>query len=203
MKSGTFKPSSTLRIPEIGEQFRNGDFKHDYSPASSSSRQYLFQYRCNSYPQHPNSTQSWKPWRDTKTADYCFGCGEQEHWRWPCPKRKQLTTQDKIKRNTYYNCFIEALNGNYEGEQKTGTAQKIEFSIKDFFSKYDQIRRKLRIWSRLLKKCWKENFIFSTVRGIWRIPHLYSVKDNLKKHLSFWKKTIRANETVYDILQNG
>ena len=30
-----------------------------------------------------------------------------------------------------------------------------------------------------------------------------SMKGNLKKHLSFWKKTIRANETVCDILKNG
>ena len=28
----------------------------------------------------------------------------------------------------------------------------MKFSIKDFFSKCDQIRRKLRIWSHLLKK---------------------------------------------------
>ena len=31
-------------------------------------------------------------------------------------------------------------------------AQKMKFSIKDFFSKCDQIRRFLRIWSYLLKK---------------------------------------------------
>ena len=31
-------------------------------------------------------------------------------------------------------------------------AQKMKFSIKDFFSKCDQIRRKLRIWSYLPKK---------------------------------------------------
>ena len=30
-----------------------------------------------------------------------------------------------------------------------------------------------------------------------------SMKGNLKKHLSFWEKTIRANETVCDILKNG
>ena len=29
------------------------------------------------------------------------------------------------------------------------TAQKVKFSIKNFFSKCDQIRRKLRIWSQL------------------------------------------------------
>ena len=31
-------------------------------------------------------------------------------------------------------------------------AQKVKFSIKDFFSKCDQIRSFLRIWSHLLKK---------------------------------------------------
>ena len=36
----------------------------------------------------------------------------------------------------------------------------MKFSIKDFFSKYLQIRRKLRIWSHLLKKSLIENFIF-------------------------------------------
>ena len=42
----------------------------------------------------------------------------------------------------------------------TITAQKRKFSIKDFFSKCDQIRRKLWIWSHLLKKSLMENFIF-------------------------------------------
>ena len=39
-------------------------------------------------------------------------------------------------------------------------AQKVKFTIKDFFSKCDQIRKKLRIWSHLLKKSLMENFIF-------------------------------------------
>ena len=34
----------------------------------------------------------------------------------------------------------------------TITAQKMKFSIKDFFSKCDQIHRNLRLWSHLLKK---------------------------------------------------
>ena len=38
-------------------------------------------------------------------------------------------------------------------------------AIKDFFSKCDQIRRKLRIWSHLLKKFLMENFIFCAVMG--------------------------------------
>ena len=41
--------------------------------------------------------------------------------------------------------------------------KKMEFSIKDFLSKCDQIRRKLKIWSHLLKKSLIENFIFCAV----------------------------------------
>ena len=40
------------------------------------------------------------------------------------------------------------------------TAQKIEFSFEDFFSKCGQIRSLLRIWSQLLKKSLVENSIF-------------------------------------------
>ena len=40
------------------------------------------------------------------------------------------------------------------------TAQKIKFSIKDFSSKCDQIRRSLRIWLHLLEKSLMESFIF-------------------------------------------
>ena len=50
------------------------------------------------------------------------------------------------------------------GENITShTAQKMKFSIKDFCSKCGQIRRKLRIWSHLLKKSLMENFIFCAV----------------------------------------
>ena len=43
------------------------------------------------------------------------------------------------------------------------TAQKMKFSIRGIFSKCDQIRWKLRIWSHLLKKSLMENFIFCAV----------------------------------------
>ena len=43
------------------------------------------------------------------------------------------------------------------------TAQKMKFSIKDFFSKFDQIRNYLWIWLHLLKKFLMENFIFCAV----------------------------------------
>ena len=40
------------------------------------------------------------------------------------------------------------------------TAQKMKFFVKDFFSKCEQIRRKLQIWSHLLRKSLMENFVF-------------------------------------------
>ena len=40
----------------------------------------------------------------------------------------------------------------------------MKFSIKDFFSKCDQIRIILRIWSHLLEKSFMENFTF---RGVY------------------------------------
>ena len=47
--------------------------------------------------------------------------------------------------------------------RKFYAVQKIKFSIKDFFSKCDQIRRKLRIWSYLLKKSLMQSLIFCVV----------------------------------------
>ena len=46
------------------------------------------------------------------------------------------------------------------------TTQKINLSIKDIFRKCDQIRRKLRNWSPLLKKSLMKNFIFCEVE-VW------------------------------------
>ena len=43
------------------------------------------------------------------------------------------------------------------------TAQEMKFFIKDFFSKCDQIRKKLWIWSHLLKKPLMGNFSFCAV----------------------------------------
>ena len=51
-------------------------------------------------------------------------------------------------------------------ELKTITAQKMKLPIKDFFSKCDQIRSLLRIWSHLLKKSLMKDFVFSVVYHI-------------------------------------
>ena len=43
---------------------------------------------------------------------------------------------------------------------------KIKFSMIDFFSKCDQIRNFLQIWSHLLKKSFMVNFIFCAVTSV-------------------------------------
>ena len=62
-----------------------------------------------------------------------------------------------------------------------GTAQKTKFSIKDFFSKYDQTRRNLWICSHLLKKSLMENFTYWAVRKFLK---------NLGKLVSLFKKNV-------------
>ena len=48
--------------------------------------------------------------------------------------------------------------------RQINTAHKMKFSIQDFFSKCDQIRSFLGIWSHLLKKSLMESFIFCAVK---------------------------------------
>ena len=50
--------------------------------------------------------------------------------------------------------------------------KKMKFSIKDIFSKCDQVPRKLRIWSYLLKKSLMENLFFCAVKIILTIVSL-------------------------------
>ena len=53
---------------------------------------------------------------------------------------------------------------NYSAQlERNYTTQKMKFSIKDFSSKYDQIRSFLLIWSHILKKSLMENFIVCAV----------------------------------------
>ena len=54
------------------------------------------------------------------------------------------------------------------------TAQKKKFSTEDFFSKCDQIRSFLRIWSHLLMKSLMENFIFCA--GPWWMIKKWSIE---------------------------
>ena len=62
------------------------------------------------------------------------------------------------------------------------TEQKIKFSIKDFFSKCDQIRWFLRIWSHFLKKSVMENFIFYALQTshVWLTAGKFALWKNSK-----------------------
>ena len=57
-------------------------------------------------------------------------------------------------------CVIKTGLSDFHKMIVTVAAQKLKFSSNDFFSKCDEICRKLRIWSHLLKKSLMENFIF-------------------------------------------
>ena len=52
-----------------------------------------------------------------------------------------------------------------DADPRAITAQKNAFFIKNFFSKSDQICRKLGIWSHLLKTSLMENIIFRAVNS--------------------------------------
>ena len=56
-------------------------------------------------------------------------------------------------------------------DEAKNTAQKIKFSIKNFFSKFDQIHNLLWICSHLRKKSSMENFIFCVVTAKNRKHH--------------------------------
>ena len=69
----------------------------------------------------------------------------------------------------------------------------LKFSIKDFFSKCDQICSKLRIWSHLLKKFLMENFVFcvvyrKTARYFFLVIQRFScITQHIKEHSTFLK----------------
>ena len=64
-------------------------------------------------------------------------------------------------KGTYLNWWINSFKD--FRDKGIFTAKKMKFSIKNFFSKTEEIFRKLRIWSHLLKKSSMENFIFCAV----------------------------------------
>ena len=74
----------------------------------------------------------------------------------------------------------------------------MKFSIKDFFSKCDQIHRKLQIWSHLLKKSLMENFTFCVV--CITAPFVLS-RTSLQTVLNIFRDFI-ANSTQFFLLEN-
>ena len=77
------------------------------------------------------------------------------------------------------------------------TAQKMKFSIKDLFSKCDQIRSLLRIRSHLLMKSLMENFIFYAVLfKQWNDFWMEFIVKKMKFHLNLLKHIVCLN-TLY------
>ena len=105
------------------------------------------------------------------------------------------------------------MNFKFTEPTLTSIAQKMKFSIKDFFSKCDQIRSFLRIWTHLLKKSLIENFIFCAVQNSskWEYPgFLYLLRNvfkernwrgksfvNGEKSRIFWHKGLRIPRSVF------
>ena len=84
--------------------------------------------------------------------DHCVHFSMESPWR--------LLLRNKLRHwhSLYFFYFIACSLNN--------VAQKMKFSIKDFFSECDEICRKLRILSHLLKKSLMGNFIFSVVKHV-------------------------------------
>ena len=71
----------------------------------------------------------------------------------------------------------------------------MKFSIKNFFSKCDQIPSFLRIWSHLLKKSLTENFIFWAV--LWIKEQRRSEKSHFMKLTGFCAAEALTKKTLW------
>ena len=96
------------------------------------------------------------------------------------------------------------------------TSQKMKFPIKNFFSKCDQICRRLRIWSHLLKNSFVENFFFCAMIFLdmllaTRLPHWFERHEKMRIFTEFlvtliyhvkvdWFTTISKNYSAGDHL---
>ena len=71
-----------------------------------------------------------------------------------------------VYRRLLNNRFYKDICLNFSRHSIHYTTQKRKFSVKDFFSTCDQIRRKILIWSNLLTKSLMENFTFCAMLQI-------------------------------------
>ena len=79
--------------------------------------------------------------------------------------RKKIKVLIDVKNSpekVLYDLYITICNP-YKGINSPYHCTKIKFSIEDFFSKCDRIGSFLWIWSHLLKRSLKQNFIFCAV----------------------------------------
>ena len=80
--------------------------------------------------------------------------------------------RDKKSQRNLMSFYMRSLRQTKDFIADTAT-QKMKFSIKDFFGRYDQIRSILQFWSHFRKKFLRENFIFCALshhclKFVWR-----------------------------------
>ena len=81
-------------------------------------------------------------------------------------------------------------------------AQKMKFSIKDFFSECDQILSLLRVWSHLLKKSLIENFIFCAALDVLRSPgYVSNALEVFLGYLPYNWQEVKTNTTFSSLAQ--
>ena len=112
-------------------------------------------------------------------------------WKQNCRSSLEPACNLPEKRNTHVSSVFLITLWHYLG-RCSGTAQKMKLSIKDFFSKCDKIRSKLRIWSHFLKKSLMEIFIFCAVWISNRssLLHVFYKKGALKNIAKFTGKQL-------------
>ena len=74
----------------------------------------------------------------------------------------------------------------YSKKLRYHCTSKMKFSIKDFLRKCDQIRKKIRSWSHLLKKSIIESFIFCAVQYFILHTKIAVTQDWLSLELQTW-----------------
>ena len=107
-------------------------------------------------------------------------------------RRNILSSRFCQRHCVYFKTPIAAIHYiKQAGFTSTTTAQKRKFSIKYFYSKCDQICRKLQIWPYLLKKPLMENFIFVqwTFEGYCVYLRKAIVAPTFLRYLFFFRRT--------------
>ena len=112
-------------------------------------------------------------------------------------KKKTVILQTKkIKGNTY-NCFIEALNGNYEEEQKTGEYEESDayISVKGNLKKYLPFREKTIRANETVCYIFKNGY---------KLPFCYTPSNaEFKNNFSAFKNSEFVDESIKEMLRAG
>ena len=109
-----------------------------------------------------------------------------QHMKWTHKTQLLTRTLKKKNRSSHLEVFLRKgvlkICSKFTGEHpcQSVISIKINFSIKDFFSKYDQIRCFLRIWSHLLKKSFKFCAVYK-MSPVLKVAQKWKTKSHMKK----------------------